>query len=373
MKLAIERAALLKSLGHVQSVVERRTTIPILSNVRLEATAGGLGLTATDLDLSVVETTEAEVAQAGATTAPAHTLYDVVRKLPEGARVAIERSASGAEITLRSGRATFDLPCLPADEFPTMGDDGLEHGFALASGELRKLIDRTRFAISTEETRYYLNGIFLHTLDEGGGRLRSVATDGHRLARVETALPEGAAGMPSVIVPRKTVGEVRKLIDELDADTAVDIRLSNARIRFGIGSAVLRSRLIDGTFPDYERVIPTANDKLLVAPTKELSEAIDRVATISTDRSRAIKLSLADGRLTLSAVSPEAGRAVEELDVSYPSEPLEIGFNARYMLDMSAQIEGDDIELAIADAASPMIVRDPKDSSTLYVLMPMRV
>jgi len=373
MKLAIERAALLKSLGHVQSVVERRTTIPILSNVRLEAGNGSLSLTATDLDLSVVETTEADVAQPGATTAPAHTLYDVVRKLPEGARVTIERSASGGEITLRSGRATFDLPCLPADEFPTMGDEGLEHGFALSAADLRKLIDRTRFAISTEETRYYLNGIYFHTVDDGEGRLRAVATDGHRLSRVEIPLPEGAAGMPGVIVPRKTIGELRKLIDELDAEAPVGIRLSNARIRFEVGPAVLRSRLIDGTFPDYERVIPTGNDKLMVAPNKQLAEAIDRVATISTDRSRAVKLSLNDGRLTLSAVSAEAGRAVEELDVSYAGEPLEIGFNARYMLDMSGQIEGDDIELAIADAASPMIVRDPKDSSTLYVLMPMRV
>jgi DNA polymerase-3 subunit beta len=373
MKLAIERAALLKSLGHVQSVVERRTTIPILSNVRLEVGDGALGLSATDLDLSVVETTEAEVTQPGATTAPAHTLYDVVRKLPEGARVTIERSASGTELTLRSGRATFDLPCLPADEFPTMGDEGLDHRFALPAETLRKLIDRTRFAISTEETRYYLNGIYFHALEDGTGLLRGVATDGHRLARVEVTLPDGAAGMPPVIVPRKTIGEVRKLIDELDADATVGIRLSSARIRFDVGSAVLRSRLIDGTFPDYERVIPTGNDKLLVARTKEFAEVIDRVATISTDRSRAVKLALADGKLTLSAVSPEAGRAVEELDVSYPSEPLEIGFNARYMLDMSAQIEGDDIELAILDAASPMIVRDPKDNSTLYVLMPMRV
>ena len=371
MKLAIERAALLRSLGHVQSVVERRTTIPILSNVKLEASEGTLALTATDLDLSVVEETEADVARPGATTAPAHTLYDVVRKLPEGARVAIERS--DGELTLRSGRATFDLPCLPADEFPSMGDEGLEHGFAMAAADLRKLIDRTRFAISTEETRYYLNGIFLHAQGDGDGCLRGVATDGHRLARVETALPEGAADMPAVIVPRKTVTEVRRLIDDLEGDAPVEIRLSSARIRFQIGPAVLRSRLIDGTFPDYERVIPAGNDKLLVAPTKELAAAIDRVATISTDRSRAIKLALANGKLTLSAVSPEAGRAVEELDVSYPSEPLEIGFNARYMLDMSAQIEGDDIEVAIADAASPMLVRDPKDSSTLYVLMPMRV
>jgi DNA polymerase-3 subunit beta len=374
MKLAIERAALLKSLAHVQSVVERRTTIPILSNVKLEAEGGGLALTATDMDLSVVEQAEAEVARPGATTAPAHTLYDVVRKLPDGSRVSLERAESGAEITLRAGRSTFDLPCLPAADFPAMSDEGLDHRFAIPAGELRRLIDRTRFAISTEETRYYLNGIFLHGIEEGAAScLRSVATDGHRLARVETALPEGAEGMPPVIVPRKTVGEVRKLIDELESGQTVEIALSTARIRFQVGAAVLRSRLIDGTFPDYQRVIPSGNDKILLAPTKLLSEAVDRVATIATEKGRAIKLSVGQGRLTLSAISPEAGRAVEELDVTYASDPLEIGFNARYILDMSSQIEGDEVELAMADAGSPTLVRDPKDSSTLYVLMPMRV
>ena len=374
MKLAIERAGLLKSLAHVQSVVERRTTIPILSNVKLEAERGGLALTATDMDLSVVERAEAEVSQPGATTAPAHTLYDVVRKLPEGCRVTLERAESGAEMTLRAGRSTFDLPCLPAADFPALSDEGLDHSFVIPAGDLRRLIDRTRFAISTEETRYYLNGIFLHSTEEGAAScLRSVATDGHRLARVETALPQGAEGMPPVIVPRKTVGEVRKLIDELDAEQTVEIAVSSARIRFRIGEAVLRSRLIDGTFPDYQRVIPSGNDKLLLAPTKLLSEAVDRVATISTEKGRAIKLSVAKDRLTLSAISPDAGRAVEELDVTYASEPLEIGFNARYILDMNSQIEGDEVELAMADAGSPTLVRDPKDSSTLYVLMPMRV
>ena len=374
MKLAIERAALLKALAHVQSVVERRTTIPILSNVKLEAEGAALALTATDMDLSVVEQAEAEVGQSGATSAPAHTLYDVVRKLPEGCRINLERTESGAEITLRAGRSTFDLPCLPAADFPAMTDEGLDHSFEIPAGDLRRLIDRTRFAISTEETRYYLNGIFLHAIEEGATScLRSVATDGHRLARVETALPAGAAGMPPVIVPRKTVGEVRKLIDELDAGQAIEIALSSARIRFRVGQAVLRSRLIDGTFPDYQRVIPIGNDKLLVARTKELSEAVDRVGTIATEKGRAIKLSLTDGRLTLSAISPDAGRAVEELDVAYAGEVLEIGFNARYILDMNSQIEGDEVEFAMADAGSPSLVRDPKDSSTIYVLMPMRV
>ena len=374
MKLAFERAALLKSLAHVQSVVERRTTIPILSNVKLEAADNGISLTATDMDLSVVEATEAEVIQPGATTAAAHTLYDVVRKLPEGCRIQLERSEQGAELSLRAGRTTFDLPCLPAADFPTMTDEGLDHSFSLTVGDLAKLIDRTRFAISTEETRYYLNGIFLHVIEEGAAScLRSVATDGHRLARVEVAMPEGAAGMPGVIVPRKTVGELRKLIEELEPDAGIEVALSNARIRFKVGSAILRSRLIDGTFPDYDRVIPSNNDKLMVMPTAELAEAVDRVATISTDKSRAIKLALAPGKLTLTAISPDAGRAVEELDVDYQSELMEIGFNARYILDITNQIEGKDIELALADAGAPTLVRDPKDSSTLYVLMPMRV
>ena len=374
MRLAIERAALLKALTHVQSVVERRTTIPILSNVKLEAEAGGVSLTATDMDLSVVERAEAEVEQPGAATAPAHTLYDVVRKLPEGARVQIQRAESGAELELRAGRSTFDLPCLPASDFPTMSDEGLEHSFTLTVAELKRLIDKTRFAISTEETRYYLNGVYLHVIgEEGDTQLRAVATDGHRLARVDMDAPAGAPGMPGVIVPRKTVGEVRKLIDDPDDDVPVEIALSAARIRFTVGAAVLRSRLIDGTFPDYERVIPSHNDKLLLAPRRELAEAVDRVATISTEKSRAVKLGLANGRLKLTAISPEAGRAEEEIDVTFSGEALEIGFNARYILDMSSQIDGDEVEIAIADAGSPTVVRDPRDVRTLYVLMPMRV
>jgi DNA polymerase-3 subunit beta len=326
------------------------------------------------MDLSVVDRAEAEVTQPGATTAAAHTLYDVVRKLPEGSRVEIERNDEGTELNLRAGRTTFDLPCLPAADFPTMGDEGLDHEFTIAAGDLRRLIDRTRFAISTEETRYYLNGIHLHTIEEGASSLlRAVATDGHRLARVEIAMPAGAAGMPGVILPRKMVAELRKLIDDLDAEAPVAVALSNVRIRFEVGTAVLRSRLIDGTFPDYERVVPVDNDRLLLARTKELAEAVDRVATISTDKSRAVKFGSQPGKLTLSAVSPEAGRAVEELDVTYTSEPMEIGFNARYIQDMSAQMDGEEIELAMADASSPTVVRDPKDGSTVYVLMPMRV
>jgi DNA polymerase III subunit beta len=372
MKLTIERAALLRALGHVQSVVERRNTIPILSNVLIRAEKGRLALSATDMDLEIVETTAAQVARDGAMTAPAHTLYDIVRKLREGAQIELEASGDKSSLALRSGRSSFTLACLPPEDYPLMAGGELPHGFALAASELKTLIDRTRFAISTEETRYYLNGIFLHAAKSGDTPvLRAVATDGHRLARVEMMLPEGGAGMPGVIVPRKTVGELRKLIDETDQE--IGIALSDTKIRFSFGAAILTSKLIDGTFPDYDRVIPTNNDKVLEVDCKSFAEAVDRVATISTEKSRAVKLSLERNNLTLSATSPENGTAIEEIEVRYGASPIEIGFNSRYLLDIAEQIEGDGAQFSMADAASPTIVRDSADASALYVLMPMRV
>jgi DNA polymerase-3 subunit beta len=234
------------------------------------------------------------------------------------------------------------------------------------------MIDRTRFAISTEETRYYLNGIYLHAVHQDGGSvLRAVATDGHRLARVELALPDGAAEMPGVIVPRKTVGELRKLIEETEGD--VEIALSETKIRFRAGDVVLISKLIDGTFPDYERVIPLGNDKILEVDRKSFTAAVDRVSTISTEKSRSVKLGLKSGNLTLSANSPDAGSATEELEVSYSADDMEIGFNSRYLLDIAQQIEGESAQFALADAGSPTVIRDGADASALYVLMPMRV
>ena len=376
MKITIERAALLRSLGHVQSVVERRNTIPILSNVMLRAENGELALTATDMDLEIVETVPAEVTQGGSTTAPAHTLYDIVRKLPDGSQVELDSSGDSGLLTLRSGRSNFKLGCLPTEDFPQMSGGELAHQFSLSAADLRMLVDRTRFAISTEETRYYLNGIYLHATRSRAGDnevpvLRAVATDGHRLARVEIPLPEGAGNIPGVIVPRKTVMEIRKLIDE--AGDRISVALSETKVRFGFDTVMVTSKLIDGTFPDYERVIPTGNDKVLEVDSKVFASAVDRVATISTEKSRAVKLSIDRGNLVLSATSPEAGSATEELEVSYDSSPLEIGFNSRYLLDITQQIEGDGARFTMADAASPTIVRDVADPSALYVLMPMRV
>ncbi|SDD82978.1 DNA polymerase III subunit beta [Rhodospira trueperi] len=372
MQLTIERSALLKSLGHVQSVVERRTTIPILSNVKLEAHDGALGLNATDMDLEIAESVAGEVAQAGASTAPAHTLFDIVRKLPDGAQVELSLDTEGERLVLRSGRSRFNLACLPVEDFPVMSSGTYTHSFSLSAADLRGMIDRTRFAISTEETRYYLNGIHLHaTTSDGVPVLRSVATDGHRLARVEVPLPEGAAGMPGIIVPRKTVGELRKLIDETGMDVAVS--LSDSKIRFAFDDSVLVSKLIDGTFPDYERVIPINNDKILEVDCATLGKAVDRVSAISTEKSRAVKMTVEKGQVTLSANSPEAGSAVEELEASFDAAPIEIGFNSRYLLDILGQIEGDAVRLIMADASAPTILRDVTDGSAVYVLMPMRV
>jgi DNA polymerase-3 subunit beta len=372
MKLSIERAGLLRSLGHVQNVVERRTTIPILSNVKLSADDGRLGLTATDMDLSLVAQEQAEVGRAGTTTVAAHTLFDIVRKLPDGSAIAIEQNGQAGEITVRAGRSVFNLPTLPADEFPAIGEEQLGVRFAMPAGDLAKLIDKTRFAISTEETRYYLNGIHVHATKGGAAAmLRGVATDGHRLARVEVALPKGAEQIPPIIVPRKTVGEIRKLLEGETGE--VEVSVSPTRIQFSLSRSVLVSRLIDGTFPEYERVIPAGNEKIAALESKEFKDAVDRVQTISTDKARAVKLSFAPGKVTVSAVSADAGRAVEEIDAEYQGDPLEIGFNARYILDMMAEIEGPKVRFEMASAAAPTVARDPEDGSTLYVLMPMRV
>ncbi|MGO9430547.1 DNA polymerase III subunit beta, partial [Rhodoblastus sp.] len=316
MKVTLERSALLKSLGHVHRVVERRTTIPILSNVLLSAGGAGLQLKATDLDLEVTETVPADVGQAGATTLPAHTLYEIVRKLPDGAQVSLETGSDNSQLQLRSGRSRFSLQSLPESDFPDLAAGELSHRFKLPAGDLRRLIDKTQFAISNEETRYYLNGVFMHVSEaDGQPVLRAVATDGHRLARLETAAPAGAVGMPGIIVPRKAVAEVQKLIE--DPEIEVEVELSAAKIRFTLGAVVLTSKLIDGSFPDYARVIPAHNDKFLTVERRDFADAVDRVSTISSERGRAVKLAVSEGKLVLSVTNPDSGSAIEELEVDY--------------------------------------------------------
>ena len=375
MKATIERATLLRCLSHVQSVVERRNTIPILSNVLIEAGEGGrLKVMATDLDLQVVENMAAASVEAtGAITVSAHLLFDIARKLPEGSQVSLETADNRLEV--KAGRSRFKLPTLPRDDFPVIVEGELPTSFEIPARTLAELIDRTRFAISTEETRYYLNGIFLHVTDDDAPVLKAAATDGHRLARFTLPRPEGAEGMPDVIVPRKAVAELRKLLEEA-LDGNVEVELSASKIRFtlgGEGGVVLTSKLIDGTFPDYSRVIPTGNDKLLRLDPKAFFEGVDRVATIATEKTRAVKMGLEPDKVTLSVTSPDNGTAAEEIAADYASDSFEIGFNANYLKDILAQIDGDTVELHLADAGAPTLILQNEKSPALYVLMPMRV
>ncbi|HSH63432.1 DNA polymerase III subunit beta [Methyloceanibacter sp.] len=372
MRLSIDKLSLSRALAHVASVVERRNTIPILSNVLLSIGNNELTLTATDLDMEIVETVPATAKGEGATTVPAHMLHDIVRKLPEGSDIALQRDGAEGRLTVTSGPAQFSLQTLPADDFPALSVEDLGHAFTLPAADLKRLIDKTRFAISTEETRYYLNGIYLHAAESGGKPvLRAVATDGHRLAQAELPLPKGAKDMPGVIVPRKTVLELARLVEDADGD--VRIELSQSKIRVTTARVVLTSKLIDGTFPDYQRVIPQGNDKRMEVDNTAFAQAVDRVSTLSSDKGRAVKLTISDGKLTLSVNNPDSGSATEELTVDYGFDPLEIGFNARYLLDISGQLESGTAEFQLADPGSPTMVRDVKDASALYVLMPMRV
>ena len=370
MRVTIERSAFLKALNHVQSVVERRNTIPILSNVLVQAKRDAVKLTATDLDIEIIETVPAEVTQDGAVTVAAHMLYDIVRNLPDGAQLELDQGPDTGRVAIKAGRSRFALQALPPEDFPDLNAGELSNRFTLSAGDLKGLVEKTRFAISTEETRYYLNGIYLHEV-AANQTLRAVATDGHRLARAQVPLPDGATGMPGIIVPRKTVLELVKLIDSDEGE--VEVALSAAKIRFTFNGLTLTSKLIDGTFPDYERVIPRNNDKTLDVDTKLFSSAVDRVSTISFEKGRAVKLNVGDGRVVLTVNNPDSGSATEELEVEYASDPLDIGFNSRYLLDIAAQIEGEVAVLRLADPGSPTLVQDKDNKGALYVLMPMRV
>ncbi len=372
MKLSIERATLLKAVGQAQSVVERRNTIPILANVLIEAEGDKVSFRATDLDIEVVDRAPAMVERAGATTVSAVMLHEIVRKLPEGALVTLAADAATGRLTVAAGRSNFSLATLPREDFPVMASSEYTTNFSARAPDLRRLFDKAKFAISTEETRYYLNGVYMHVAAAEEGRvLRCVATDGHRLARIDAELPAGAEGMPGVIVPRKTVGELRKLLDDDEANIAVSV--SETKVRFATPAVTLTSKVIDGTFPDYSRVIPMGNTRRLEVDAAEFAKAVDRVATVSSERSRAVKLSLEEDRLILSVNAPDQGAAEEELAVAYGDERLEIGFNAKYLLEIASQVDRENAVFLFNSAGDPTLMREGNDMSAVYVVMPMRV
>jgi DNA polymerase-3 subunit beta len=372
MKFSIERAALLKAISQAQSVVERRNTIPILANVLIEADGSDVTFRATDLDIEVVDRAPAQVERAGATTVSATTLHEIVRKLPDGALISLADDGSSGRLTVEAGRSNFSLATLPREDFPVMASSEYETNFSAAAPVLRRLFDKSKFAISTEETRYYLNGVYMHVASEGGAQvLRCVATDGHRLARVDAPLPDGADSMVGVIVPRKTVGELRKLLD--DDDMTIAVSVSETKVRFATPDITLTSKVIDGTFPDYTRVIPQGNTRRLEVDAAEFAAAVDRVATVSSERSRAVKLALSEDRLVLSVNAPDAGAAEDELAVAYSDEPLEIGFNAKYLLEIAGQVDRENAVFMFNSSGDPALMREGDDESAVFVVMPMRV
>jgi DNA polymerase-3 subunit beta len=363
---------LLKAVGQAQSVVERRNTIPILANVLIEAEGDQVRFRATDLDIEVVDEAAAKIERAGATTVSAVTLHEIVRKLPDGSLVTLTDDGASGRLTVEAGRSNFSLATLPREDFPVMASSEYEANFVCPAPVLRRLFDKSKFAISTEETRYYLNGVYMHIADANGGQvLRCVATDGHRLARIDADMPAGAEGLPGVIVPRKTVGELRKLLDDDEAEIAVSV--SETKIRFAAPGITLTSKVIDGTFPDYTRVIPTGNTRRLEVDAAEFAKAVDRVATVSSERSRAVKLSLDEDRLVLSVNAPDSGAAEEELAVAYGDEALEIGFNAKYLLEIASQVDRENAVFLFNSAGDPTLMREGNDESAVYVVMPMRV
>ena len=372
MKVSVERSALLKAMSQAQSVVERRNTIPILANVLIEAEGSDISFRATDLDIEVVDKVAGHVERAGATTVGAHTLHEIVRKLPDGSMVELSDDGTRGRLEIVAGRSNFSLATLPREDFPVMATSEYDCNFTAAATTLRRLFDKSKFAISTEETRYYLNGVYMHAADAAGGKmLRCVATDGHRLAQIDAPLPTGAEALPGVIVPRKTVGELRKLLDDDEMEIAVSV--SETKIRFATPEITLTSKVIDGSFPDYTRVIPQGNTRRMEVDAAEFAKAVDRVSTVSSERSRAVKLTLEEDRLILSVNAPESGAAEEEVAVAYADERLEIGFNAKYLLEIAGQVDRENAVFMFNSSNDPTLMREGNDESAVYVVMPMRV
>ncbi|OJX11686.1 MAG: DNA polymerase III subunit beta [Caedibacter sp. 37-49] len=369
MQLTLERNQFLKALSHAQSVVEKRTTVPILAHVLLEAESGQLRLTSTDLELAIVETIPAQIQTTGGTTVSAQLLHDIVRKLKDGSEIRLSLENEGSQLQIVSGRSEFKLACLPPEDFPAINTVDLPHRFTLGSKDFLNLLERTRFAMSTEETRYYLNGIYLHPVQSH--EIRAVATDGHRLARLSLSTSQTIPDFSGIIISRKTVNEVMKILSESEAD--IEISLSETQVSFKFNGIYLTSRLIDGSFPDYEAIIPTQNEKILKMSMAAFSEAVDRVATVSTEKSRSVKLAINNNKIILTATNSEFGSAVEELEVEYTASPIELGFNARYLLDLSHQLSNVEAEFMMGDSATPVVVREVNNQDAFYLLMPMRV
>ena len=366
MKIVAEKKALVAALVAVSRVVETRNTYPILANCKISADADTLSIVATDLDIEVTEHLAVRVESTGETTLPARALADICKKAPDGAEITIDTAGENTA-SVRYGRSRFSLATLDADSFPTLTSGELPIRFTIPADDLKRLIAKTSFAISNEETRYYLNGIYLHHHE---GSLRAVATDGHRMSIYDVPCPSGAEVVAGIIVPKKTVAEIAKLIDAASAEISVEI--SDTKIKVTAGETVLLSKIIEGQFPDYQRVTPKANNKVAAVSRDGLLDALDRVGIMASDKGgKAVKLAFNGGTLALSVTAQDHGEASEELETSDIGE-TEIGFNVRYLAEEIRLVDGDTAHIAIGEASGPAIIRDPNDASGLMVLMPMR-
>ena len=375
MEIKANSSDLLKALNHIHGIVEVRHTLPILSNIVLSAENNELRLSSTNLDIFCSDQIDAEIVNSGEISVPAITFFEIVKRLPSGSDVILSMGDEDTELILKCGRSKFNLSTLKTEDFPILSDKDLSTNFVISADELSRMIDKTKFAISNEETRYYLNGIFFHKAESNSIKfLRAVATDGHRLAQYDIPLPQGAEEITGIIIPKKTVFELRKVLDDADGD--VSVSLNENKIKFSFNNLKIISKVIDGTFPDYTKVIPQNNDKKFKTNNSELKNAIDRVSAVAINeetKSKAIKLTIENNKLNLSVESQSKGSAKEEIDISYSNEKVDIGFNSRYLLDICNEVDGDEIDVNLLDSISPAIILDKTDENLFFVLMPMRI
>jgi DNA polymerase-3 subunit beta len=365
MKLTAPREAFLKPLQAVIGVVERRQTMPILANVLLQAKDGGVAITATDLEVELVASTEAQVDAPGEVTVPGRKFLDICRALSEDAKLSV--SLSGDKLSIKSGKSKFTLTTLPAAEFPTVDDINAGDSVELPQERLAHLLQKTHFAMAQQDVRYYLNGLLLET---GKNRLRAVATDGHRLSLCQVSLDKTDLPEKQVIVPRKGVLELQRL---MSGEGNLKIELGSNHVRIQLEGIRFTSKLIDGRFPEYERVIPKDTSNRLSADREAFRGALQRTAILSNEKYRGIRLVIREGSIVLQAHNPEQEEAEEELEIEYKGEDIEIGFNVNYLLDALAAIESDSITMALVDGNSSCLLREPGNDDCKYVVMPMRL
>ncbi len=369
MKFQINKIAIVKALSNVNGAVEKRNTIPVLLNVKIEAKNGRLTLTATDMDIVITSSAEALINQEGCSTVPAQLFYDIIRKIPDNSDITVELTTDSI-LKIIYGKSKFSLPCLDSTEFPVLSEGDMTFNFNIKSSELIKIIDQTKFAIPTDETRFYLNGLFFHSIEKDGDfELRAVATDGHRLALASSRQSSIDKIIPGIIIPKKAIIEIRKIIE---GNEDVNISFSKAKIKVESGNSVVISKLIDGEFPEYERVIPKQNDKIVKVDRKAIFSAVDRVATIANDKNKSIKLLLEENKITFQVKNNDNGDGSEEIEVNFTGDSIETGFNSRYFLEIIGQINKEEINIHFKDGTSPALI-DTKDNDSLYVIMPIRI